>query len=75
MPCIRLILEDDQGNPIPGARRTYQLEGECETLDEIEQAVEEFKKRALPEVEQALLSEAQQRFVFRGEKPPPGSAP
>ena len=79
MPRIRLILEDDQGNPLPdAARRTYRLEGDLDTLDGIEQAVETFKERALPEVERSLLTEAQRRFVAnaRGEKlSPGGSAP
>lgn len=70
MPRIRLILEDDEGNPLPDARRTYRLEGDLETIDGIERAVEDFKKRALPEVERSLLSEAQERFVARGKKPP-----
>ena len=73
MPRIRLILEDDEGNPLPGARRTYRLEGECDTLDAIERAVETFKRQALPEVERALLTEAQERFISRGEKPPPAA--
>lgn len=74
MPRIRIILEDDQGNPLPDARRTYRLEGDLDTLDGIEQAVETFKERALPEVERSLLTEAQRRFVAdaRGERPPPG---
>jgi hypothetical protein len=79
MPRIRLILQDDEGNPLPdAARRTYPLEGDLDTLDGIERAVETFKERALPEVERSLLTEAQRRFVAdaRGKKPPPGgSAP
>jgi hypothetical protein len=40
MPRIRIILEDDEGNPIPKAQqRIYQLEGDCENLDEIERVV------------------------------------
>ncbi len=70
MPRIRLILEDNEGNPLPDARRTYRLEGDLETIDGIERAVEDFKKRALPEMERSLLTEAQQRFVARGKKPP-----
>ncbi len=76
MPRIHIILEDDQGNPLPdAARRTYRLEGDLDTLDGIEQAVETFKERALPEVERSLLTEAQRRFVAkaRGGKSPPGS--
>ena len=73
MPRIRLILEDDEGNPIPAAeQRIYQLQGECENLDEIERAVEGFKRQALPEVEHSLLTRAQERFVAtRGEKSHP----
>ena len=73
MPRIRIILEDDQGNPLPTARQTYRLEGECDTLDEIERAVEGFKQQALPEVERSLLAEAQRSFVAnaRGENPGP----
>ena len=77
MPRIRIILEDDQGNPLPdAARRTYRLEGDLDTLDGIEQAVETFKERALPDVERSLLTEAQRRFVAdaRGGKPPPSEA-
>lgn len=73
VPRIRITLEDDEGNPIPDARRTYLLEGNLDTIDEIERAVETFKRQALPEVERSLLSEAQKRFVAssRGGKSPP----
>ncbi len=76
MPRIRIVLEDDEGNPLPDARRTYPLEGDLDTLDGIERAVETFKERALPEVERSLLAQAQERFVAatRGKKSPPGSA-
>ena len=70
MPRIHIVLEDDEGNPIPAARQTYRLQGGCDTLDEIERAVESFKRQALPEVERSLLAEAQKRFVAsaRGKK-------
>lgn len=73
MPRIRIILEDDEGNPLPDARRSYPLEGDLDTLDGIERAVETFERRALSDVERALLAEAQKRFVAnaRGKKPPP----
>jgi hypothetical protein len=78
MPHIRLTLADGEGNPIPGAEeRIYQLQGELETLDQIEQATEQFKQQALPEIEHCLLARAQERFVAdRGGKagpPPPAS--
>ncbi len=64
MPRIRLILQDDEGNPLPdAARRTYRLAGDLDTLDGIERAVETFEERTLPEVERSLLAEAQKRFV------------
>jgi hypothetical protein len=76
MPHIRLILQDDQGNPIPGAEeRNYQLQGECETLDQIEQATEKFKREALPEIEHSLLQRAQQRFVVSDRGGKAGSPP
>jgi hypothetical protein len=80
MPHIRLILQDDEGNPIPGAaeERIYQLQGELETLDQIEQATEKFKTEALPEIEHSLLARAQQRFVAAergGKAGPPPTAP
>ncbi len=79
MPHIRLIFQDGEGNPIPGVEELiYQLEGELESLDQIEQATEKFKQQALPEIEHSLLARAQERFVVadnRGEKaePPPAS--
>jgi TolA-binding protein len=76
MPHIRLILQDDQGNPIPGTEeRIYQLQGELETLDQIEQATEEFKREALPEIEHSLLARAQQRFVASDRGGKEGSPP
>jgi hypothetical protein len=63
MPRVRLILEDDNGNPVPNTEQIYLLEGSCDTLNQIETAVETFKKRALPPLEQALLTQAQERFV------------
>ena len=48
MPRIRLILEDDNGNPLPEAtEQIYQLDGNCDTLNQIEAAVETFKNQAL----------------------------
>jgi hypothetical protein len=63
MPRIRLILEDDQGVPLSeNAEQIYALESDCDTLRQIEMAVEQFKNAALPQVEQTLLEQAQQRF-------------
>jgi hypothetical protein len=72
MPRIRLILEDNHGIPLPeNAEQVYLLDGDCDTLNQIEAAVEKFKNHALPQVEQTLLTKAQQRFVSEGEKAGP----
>lgn len=68
MPRVRLILEDDNGNPVPNTEQIYLLEGNCNTLNQIETAVETFKKRALPSLEQGLLTQAQERFVNEEKK-------
>ena len=69
MPRIRLILEDDNGTPLPETtEQIYVLQGHCDTLNSIEAAVETFKNVALPHVEQTLLTQAQQRFVQEEKK-------
>jgi hypothetical protein len=71
MPRVRLVLEDDNGNPVPNTEQVYLLEGDCDTINQIETAVETFKKRALPPLEQALLTQAQERFVTEEKKSEP----
>ena len=68
MPRVRLVLEDDNGNPLPHTEQVYVLEGDCDTLNQIEAAVETFKRHALAPLEQALLSQAQERFVKEQKK-------
>jgi hypothetical protein len=59
MPRIRLVVEDDLGQPLSStSERIYVLEGPCDTLDNIDEAVERFKNAALPEVEKLLLEQA-----------------
>lgn len=72
MPRIRLILEDDQGVALTeDAQQIYVLENDCDTLRQIERAVETFKNAALPRVEQTLLEQAQQRFTDAAKKNTP----
>jgi hypothetical protein len=72
MPRIRLILEDDNGKPLPETtEQIYRLDGNCDTINQIEAAVETFKNQALPQVEQTRLTQAQQRFVGEGKKAEP----
>jgi len=68
MPRVRLVLEDDNGNPVPDTEQVYVLEGGCDTLNQIEAAVETFKKCALPSLEQALLHQAQARYLTQEKK-------
>jgi hypothetical protein len=69
MPRIRLILEDDNGLPLSAeAEQVYPLDGNCDTLNQIEEAVEKFKNAALPQVEQTLLAQTQQRFLRQEKK-------
>ncbi len=65
MPEIRLTITDDNGNR---AQRVFRLEGDLNTLGQIEEAVEQFRHQALPDVEQTLLSQAQERFVAQEKK-------
>jgi hypothetical protein len=71
MPRVRLVLEDDNGNPIADTEQVHVLEGDCDTINQIEAAVETFKKNALPPMEQALLNQAQERFVRTRKKTKP----
>ena len=68
MPQIRLVLEDDQGNPLPNTEQVYPLEGECNTLNQIEASIETFRKKALPPLEKELLAQAQQRYLTEAKK-------
>ncbi len=68
MPRVRLVLEDDNGNPLADTQQVYILEGDCDTLNHMEAAVETFKNRALPPLEKALLSQAQERYITQEKK-------
>ena len=65
MPKIRLIVEDDQGNQ---NEKSFVLVGDLDSLDGIDEAVEQFKNQALPQIEQDLLARAQERAVHAEKK-------
>ena len=65
MPKIRLIVEDDDGNR---TEKTVALRGDLDHLDAIDEAVEEFKNQALPQLEQELLAQAQERATQQEKK-------
>lgn len=58
----KIVLCDDQGNVLPNSSATaYSFELGGQTLDEIEQAVDQFRHQALPELEANLLKSAQEQ--------------
>ena len=66
MARVRIILEDDNGQPLTTqAEQLYILEGPCNSLDAIENAVEEWRKKALPQIEKTLLVRAQQEEIAK----------
>lgn len=68
MPNIRLIVEDDQGNQ---TQTSFTLIGDLDSLDGIDEAVEEFKNQALPQLEQRLLCQAQEHALTQEKKTAP----
>ena len=59
MPKIRLIIEDDTGHH---TEQTFALTSELESLEGIDEAVEQFKNAALPHIEQQLLPHIEQQL-------------
>src|SRR3954465_15610741 len=70
---IRITLEEDFDDELgypTTVERVYELPEGLESLSEIEAAVEEIKRAALPQLEAELLSLAQERFVVREKRGP-----
>ncbi len=69
MAKIKITIQDDFGKVITEtADRDYQLDLGKATLTEIEGAVEDFKKRALADIEKDFLRDAQTRFIKEQKK-------
>jgi hypothetical protein len=69
MATIEVIIRDDEGNIVSkNGPKKYRLNLSKSTLAEIEGAVDSFKNKALPEIEEELLSAAQARFVEEQKK-------
>jgi hypothetical protein len=62
MTQIEIIIKDDQGQEI-NRLESVKLKLGNQSLNEIEKAVEELKKKMLPEISSKLLSEAQKQFT------------
>ncbi len=60
MPRVRIILENDNGTQ---SEQTFVLQGDLDTLDGIDEAVEQFRLDALPDLEKLLLQQAQERAL------------
>jgi hypothetical protein len=67
MPKVRLILEDENGSTI---EQSYELPADLSNLDQIDEAVEQFRLQALPVLEKELLDKAQQTRVQQEKKTP-----
>jgi hypothetical protein len=63
MRTIRMMLVDESGNVVSGSERDYALGSACNTIDEIEGAVETVAREALPQLEQQLLIEAETQWA------------
>jgi hypothetical protein len=64
MSSIEIVIRDDKGNILnTNVKRIYELKTEGKSFYEIEGAVEEFKKKVLPDIEKHLLEKAQREFI------------
>ena len=63
MPKIRLIVEQEDGTEY-----RFALQGDLDSLDHIDEAVENFKNLALPQVEQPLLVKSQEQALSQEKK-------
>lgn len=69
MARIKITIQDDWGKVIgETAEKEYQVDWGKATLAEIEGVAEDFKKRALADIEKELLMAAQARFVEEQKK-------
>ena len=67
MVKIKITLEDEQGEQL-SQLELFNLKLGNQRLDEIETAVEKFKKKMLPELSKELLSQAQREFTQEKKK-------
>ena len=65
--AFELVIRDQDGN-IFGRLDPYQVNLGDQTLHEIEGAVEQWRQQALPDIEEHLLSQAQNRFTKQRKK-------
>jgi hypothetical protein len=64
MPTVEIILRDDDGHMIDSQSvKKYPLDWKGRSFHDIEGAVEQFKRSALPDIEADLLEAAQKAFI------------
>jgi hypothetical protein len=64
MATIEVIIRDDEGNVIGNEdKRIYTIGIGKTSFHEIEGAVEQFKRKALPDIEAELLEAAQKGYT------------
>lgn len=64
MATIELIIRNDQGNPLDkGSQKIYPIDLGKASFHDIEGAVEQFKRKALPDIEAELLAATQEQYV------------
>lgn len=69
MATIEVTIRDDEGNIVnKNGPKQYLLNLGKSKLAEIEGAVDSFKNKALPEIEEELLSATQAKFVEEQKK-------
>lgn len=64
MASIEVIVRDDEGNII-SQDNTKEINLKHANLDTVEAAVEDWRKRVLPEIEGHLLGQAQREFTAK----------
>ena len=62
MTSIEITIKDDQGQEVTRLQ-SINLELGSQSLNDIEKAVEELKRKILPEISKELLSKAQKEFT------------
>ena len=62
MVKIEITIKDEQGKPISHLE-SLDLELGNKTIYEIEQAVDKFKKKMLPDISKELMLQAQKEFT------------
>jgi len=65
MPKIHLTLHNDDGTT---SEQIFDLGSNLQDLDAIDEAVEQFKNRTLPQLEQQLLQKAQEQRAAQEKK-------